>query len=192
MKDFVRYNKNNNNYFRNLEEFMRLVALEDVSIDKINHFKKSFYHTKYIIHGSNNLQHAKSLDKWMSEIKILNQKNYQSKVQTTHFALLDNNNEMVGISDLKHHLNSYLQKEGGNISYSISPKYHNKGYGKLILKETLREAKFYGFQSVLLTCRDDNYASKNVILANNGQLIRKLTVNQKTVEHYTIQLNNYN
>lgn len=171
---------------------MKLANLEDISLDKIIQFKMSFNYSNDIIHGSNNLQYSKDLEKWMKEIRTLSKKDCNGKVRTTHFALLNDDNEMVGISDLKHHLTSYLQKEGGNISYSISPHYQNKGFGKLILKESLYQAKKYGFKKVLLTCREDNLASRKVILANNGQFIRKLIINRKTVEHYVVDLENYN
>ncbi|WP_462259276.1 GNAT family N-acetyltransferase [Vagococcus teuberi] len=167
---------------------MRLINLDDVTIETIKSFKDSFKYEKETIHGSHQLQQANDLHKWMKEIIRLKEKNYQQAVQTSHFALITDDNVMIGISDVKHHLTSYLQKEGGHISYTISPNYQGQGFGTALLKETLKEAQKIGLTSIHLTVKETNEASQKIIEKNNGRKIREIRVNHYNVWHYQINL----
>lgn len=165
---------------------MKLVLIEEIDIPTIKQFKESFNQTNDIIHGANQLQRSKNIEKWMRDITILKTKDYKQSVQTTHYALINHLGEMIGISDIKHHLTPYLQKEGGHISYSISPDYQGKGYGTFLLKETLKKAYELGLRKILLTCKERNIASKKVIKNNGGIYQRTILVNRSKVEHYII------
>jgi predicted acetyltransferase len=76
---------------------------------------------------------------------------------------------LVGRSSIRHHLTPDLEEEGGHIGYDIRPAERRKGYGKLILRLTLAEAKKLGLHRALLTCDADNVASSKVIEANGGR-----------------------
>jgi predicted acetyltransferase len=76
----------------------------------------------------------------------------------------------VGYAKLRHRLNDHLRKIGGHIGYVIRPSERGKGYGKLILKEMLVKAKALGLEEVLMTCMQENAASRKVIEANAGIL----------------------
>ena len=171
---------------------MKLIPIEQIDIPTIKHFKESFNQTQYIIHGANQLQRAKDINQWLRDVAILKTKDYKQSVQTTHYALINHLGGMVGISDVKHHLTPYLQKEGGHISYSISPTYQGKGYGTLLLKETLKKAHTLELKKVLLTCKETNIASKKVIEKNQGIYQYTIVVNQSKVDHYLISLGNNN
>lgn len=171
---------------------MKLMNLEDVPLPVIQAFKESFNLSKNIIHGSYQLQTATDLKKWQRELIIVKEKDYKQTVRTSHFGLVDENGVMIGLSDIKHHLTGYLQKEGGHISYSIAPPFQGYGYGSYLLDLTLKEAKKFGFTHVLLTCRSDNPTSIKVIEKNGGVFIRQLTINRYNVNHYHIYLDNDN
>ncbi|MEI6100810.1 MAG: GNAT family N-acetyltransferase [Eubacteriales bacterium] len=76
----------------------------------------------------------------------------------------------VGYAKLRHYLNDELLKIGGHIGYAIRPSQRSKGYAKLILKEMLAKAKKLGLEEVLMTCMQENTASRRVIEANAGIL----------------------
>ena len=171
---------------------MKFTSLQNVELSDIQKFRDTFRHTPFIIHGSNQLQSSRNLNVWYKDIKILEKRDYKGKVKTNHYILVDDEQQIVGISDIKHRLTSYTQKEGGHISYSISPDHHCKGYGKVLLNKTLIQATMFGFQSVLLTCKENNTPSKKVILANGGEYIGSVNVNHYMVEHYLIRLDNNN
>ncbi|WP_392656240.1 GNAT family N-acetyltransferase [Streptococcus mutans] len=54
--------------------------------------------------------------------------------------------------------------------YSIRPSARGKGYAKEQLRLGLLEAKAKNIKKVLITCHNDNAASRAVILANGGVL----------------------
>lgn len=75
----------------------------------------------------------------------------------------------VGHTNIRHQLNEYLLKIGGNIGYYIRPSMRGKGYGTKILELALVEAKSLGLKKVLVTCEASNLFSKRVIEKNGGQ-----------------------
>lgn len=76
----------------------------------------------------------------------------------------------IGIGKIRHSLTDNSKKIGGNIGYAISKKYRGKGYGNVILKLLLNEAKKMNIRYILLTVDKYNYASKKVIEKNGGKL----------------------
>lgn len=77
---------------------------------------------------------------------------------------------LLGVAKLRHTLNPTLEDMGGHIGYSIRPSERGKGYGALILANTLEHARALGLSRVLLTCDPDNIPSVRVILRNGGVL----------------------
>jgi predicted acetyltransferase len=59
---------------------------------------------------------------------------------------------------------------GGHIGYEIRPTQRKRGYGKLILRLALQEARALGIDRALLTCDCTNAASRRIIEANGGML----------------------
>jgi predicted acetyltransferase len=110
-------------------------------------------------------------------------------VSTTTFFLLSNN-RIIGRSSLRHRLTAELANEGGHIGYDIRPSERRKGYGTLILKLMLNNARSMGLDRVLVTCDVDNVASARIIQKNGGKLhgqsISKRTA--KAVSQYWIEL----
>lgn len=78
----------------------------------------------------------------------------------------------VGYGKLRHCLNGHLRKIGGHIGYVIRPAARGKGYAKLLLRLVLAKAKAIGIKDVLMTCMQENVASRKVIEANGGVLDR--------------------
>jgi len=80
----------------------------------------------------------------------------------------------VGIGILRHNLVDHLYKVGGHGGYSIIPSERGKGYGNLLMKLLINEAKTIGIQRILLTIQNRNEISIKVALKNNG-IIEKVT-----------------
>lgn len=81
----------------------------------------------------------------------------------TNYLLMDENGRVYGLCSLRHHLKGQLINIGGNIGYSIRPTERGKGYGKIQLKLAIEKASELGLDKVLVTCRENNIASKKTI-----------------------------
>lgn len=84
------------------------------------------------------------------------------RVAQTSFWLVDGT-KYIGSFDLRHELTENLEKIGGHIAYEIRPSMRKKGYGYKGLKLCLQKAFDMGIENVLITCKEDNIASYNLI-----------------------------
>ena len=90
-------------------------------------------------------------------------------VANSTYWLLDEQEEIVAVSNLRHSLTPKLRHEGGHIGYGVRPSQRRKGYGNIVLRETLAKAWDLGLPKVLLTCAKQNAASNKVIVNNGGE-----------------------
>lgn len=81
---------------------------------------------------------------------------------------LEVDGEIVGCSRLRFSLNAVLEQEGGHIGYDVRPSARRKGFGNLILRLVLLEARRAGLQRALITADADNYPSLRIIDKNGG------------------------
>lgn len=82
----------------------------------------------------------------------------------------DEKGRALGFLNLRLRLSDFLLNEGGHIGYSIRPSEQGKGYAKEQLAQGLTWARAKNIQRVLVTCKQNNPASRAVILANGGVL----------------------
>ena len=83
-------------------------------------------------------------------------------------ALVDG--EIVGRISIRHELNDFLVRLGGHVGYGVLPSCRRRGYATAMLRAALPVCKDLGLDRILLTCDDDNVASRRVIEANQGSL----------------------
>ncbi len=84
--------------------------------------------------------------------------------------LVRDDNEVVGVSNIRHTLTDALRLEGGNIGYGIRPTARRRGHAKAILQMSLKRAADLGISRALVTCAKSNVASVKTILYNGGVL----------------------
>lgn len=77
-------------------------------------------------------------------------------------------NRIIGMIQVRHYFNEFLEKFGGHIGYSVRPSERHKGYAKEMLKMALSYCREIGLEKVLITCIDGNIGSEKTILANGG------------------------
>lgn len=70
---------------------------------------------------------------------------------------------IVGRLMLRHTLNDFLLRVGGHIGYVVVPEHRGRGWAGAMLKEGLVLARSLGLPKVLLTCDEDNLASRRTI-----------------------------
>ena len=78
--------------------------------------------------------------------------------------------EVVGVSNLRLHLNESLTIDGGHIGIGVRPSSRGLGLGTRLIAETLVRAREHGITRVLLTCVKSNIASASAIRKCGGVL----------------------
>ena len=87
---------------------------------------------------------------------------------TQFFFIRKSDNKLVGMIQVRHRFNDYLEKYAGNIGYSVRPSERRKGYAKEMLEMVLPFCRKIGIDKVMITCIDGNIGSEKTILANGG------------------------
>lgn len=92
-------------------------------------------------------------------------------VPCTHRWLVTGSGEVVGVTRLRHSIDTpFLAQNGGHIGYDVAPSHRGKGFGHLALAVSLVEARHIGLTRVLLYTAENNAPSRATILRAGGEL----------------------
>ena len=121
---------------------------------------------------------------------IQNERLIDEKINTTtNRYILYDNDYPIGEIGIRTTLNDFWINQGSQIFYKIRNNSRGKGYGNLILKLALDEARKLGFKQARINCDDNNICSKKVILKNGGILdIKSYKTPVGTSSSYIIKL----
>lgn len=129
-------------------------------------FREEFLKAGERISGGVGLEQAANYQDWLEHKYIP----HYGLVNEAVYLAFDNNDNLIGISDIRLGTNDFIQTFAGQIGYSVRPSQRRKGYASEILRLTLEETVRYGFQKILITCNEPNIASAKVIEKNGGVL----------------------
>lgn len=168
------------------------LRLEKINLSHENEIEricKEYEEVKDDYNGAFFLKNITDYKKLVKELEdssngIVANKNY---VPGTCFVALNEENKIVGVGSLRHCLNENLKKHGGHIGYSVVPSERKKGYGTEILRLLIEEAKKLGIEKILVTCDEDNIASKKVIEKNGGVLENKVNEGNRVTLRFWIE-----
>ena len=99
-------------------------------------------------------------------------------VPSSLFWLIADDDGYIGDVDVRHYLIDSLMRYGGHIGYKIRPSCRRRGYGALICRLGIEQARLLGIGDILITCDDDNIGSAKIIEANGGVLQDKIDNNR--------------
>ncbi|UWG96468.1 GNAT family N-acetyltransferase [Dehalobacter sp. DCM] len=107
---------------------------------------------------------------------------------TTFFAVRKADDRIVGMVDIRHHLDHpFLAAYGGHIGYAVRPSERKKGYATHMLKMALEYAHALGITKIMLGCYADNTASVRTITKCGGIFTEsKLYPDGKPINMYWI------
>ena len=91
----------------------------------------------------------------------------------TYYLVRQEDNNIVGMINIRLTLNERLQECGGHIGYGIRPTERKKGYNKINLYLALLRCQELGIKEVYLDCDYDNPASYKTMEALGGIRIKE-------------------
>ncbi len=108
-------------------------------------------------------------------------------VPSTTYWMVDGD-EIIGVSNLRHHLNDQLKAAGGHIGLGIRPSYRGQKLSIQLLHMTLAKASAIGIKEVHIHCYRDNLASARMIEACGGVLDSEVLADGQVVLRYVVEL----
>ena len=106
---------------------------------------------------------------------------------SVYLALRESDRRIVGIIDLRHHIDHpILGTWGGHIGYIIRPSERGKGYAPRMLRLCVEKARERGIPRVLVTCHTWNTKSERTILRCGGVLENEIAVDGGAIRRYWI------
>jgi predicted acetyltransferase len=139
--------------------------------DEIVSYRKEFLEAGSSMDGCGSLRRHSDPRDWLSFNEILENRETVPEywVQSSQFIYIrEPENRIVGMIQVRHFFNEFLEKYGGNIGYSVRPSERRKGYAAQMLHDLLPYCREIGLSRVLITCLTDNEGSRRTILKNGG------------------------
>ncbi len=141
------------------------------------------------INGSELLDQTDSYEEWL--VSVSNNTSPETVnpawVVTDTFFALNEEGRIVGIIDLRHTLNDFLQ-DFGNSGYSVRPSERKKGYATEMLRQLKDVARKAGMKELHMATFQDNVASVKTIVKNGGEPEREFEAEGKPARMYVITL----
>jgi len=171
-----------------------LVRPSEEYADDISAFRREYMDDGRIFNGSTNMNEFDDPIEWIEHCRSIEKAETlpgPDWVPADQYMLVRSaNSRILGMINIRHHLNGHLEKYGGHIGYSVRPSERRKGYAKKMMLLCADRCRELGLEKVLLTCRFDNEASRRTILAAGGVYESTIYYEDKDVdlERYWITL----
>ena len=151
--------------------------------------KEHFDNGEQVINGSELLDKMDVYEEWLESVtKNADPKTVSKEwVLTDTFFAINEEEEIVGIIDLRHTLNDFLI-DFGNCGYNVRPSKRNKGYATEMLHQVLDVARQAGLSEIHLSVEKSNIPSVKTIVKNGGVYERSFTFEGETADIYKITL----
>lgn len=150
---------------------IKLVIPTGEYLDQAWAYRQEFLEIQNSLDGCGTLKRVDTPEQWLAENRACADPATlpDGKVQATQFlAVRESDGKLVGMIQVRHYFNEYLEKYAGNIGYSVRPCERRRGYAREMLRLALPFCKEIGLDKVLITCKPDNEGSRRTILSQGG------------------------
>ena len=152
-------------------DIIKLILPSEEYLDQVWAYRQECLDAGSSMDGCGPLRSNEGPEQWLADIRSYADPAAvpEGKVQATQFlAVRESDGRLVGMTQVRHYFNEYLEKYAGHIGYSVRPSERRKGYAKEMLRLALPFCKSVGLDRVLIACEPGNPASRRTILANGG------------------------
>ena len=139
--------------------------------EAIQAYRREFLETGDSMDGGGSLRKFDRTQDWLDRVAAYERVETMPRpwVPTSQYIYIrEADSKMVGVLQIRHYFNEYLEKYGGHIGYSVAPSERRKGYATQMLRLALPECAKRGLDRVLITCVQGNEGSRRTILNNGG------------------------
>lgn len=138
---------------------------------QIQAFRQDFLDSTGSLEGSGSLRRFDRTQDWLDQLEPLKKPETTPPdrvPETAYLYVRETDGKVVGLIQIRHRLNAFLEQYIGHIGYSVCPSERRKGYATGMLRLALCKCKELGINRVLISCAEDNEASRRTILRNGG------------------------
>ena len=138
---------------------------------QIQAYRREFLETEGSMDGCGSLRRFETTREWLDQVEALRRPETtppQLVPSTQYIYVRESDSKVVGVIQIRHCFNEFLEKYAGHIGYSVCPTERRNGYATQMLRLALPACKALGLDRVLISCVEGNEGSKRTILRNGG------------------------
>ncbi len=138
---------------------------------QIQAYRQEFLEEGGSMDGCGSLRRMDRSQDWLDQIEAFRSEETvpEGRVPSTQYIYVrEEDNKIVGMIQIRHRFNEYLEKFSGHIGYSVAPSERRKGYATQMLGLVLPKCRELGLDKILVSCIKGNAGSRGTILNNGG------------------------